>query len=123
MENILRYFLISSSLKVNFSISMVNGIRIPKGEHISSARILGWHTSSLPLKFLGVSVRANMNRWRNLRPITDRVKSRLSTLKALTLSFGGRLALVNFFASILPLYYFPIFKAPIFIVDDLEIFS
>lgn len=50
----------------------------------------------------------------------DKFKSKLSSWKANNLSFGGRITLVKSVLSTLPLYFFPLFKAPKKVIDCLE---
>nr|KAJ0214953.1 hypothetical protein LSAT_V11C300147850 [Lactuca sativa] len=120
LARILRCFHASSGLKVNFHKSKVYGIGVSENEIASCARILGCEAASLPFKYLGVPVGANMSQKRSWQPVIDRVQNKLSLWKAKTLSFGGRLTLVKTVLGSLPLFYFSIFKAPISIIDNLE---
>ncbi|KEH29491.1 transmembrane protein, putative [Medicago truncatula] len=47
-----------------------------------------------------------------LKPVIDRLKSRLSNWKSRNLSFGGRLILLKYVLSSLPIYVISFFKAP-----------
>lgn len=78
---ILRCFHASAGLKVNFSKSQVFGIGVLMGEITRCARILGCCAASLPFKYLGVPVGANMALKRHWQPILDWVQSRLSPRK------------------------------------------
>lgn len=89
-------------------------------EVVGYAWILGCKAASLPFKYLGVPVRANMGLKRNWQPIIERVQNRLSSWKAKNLSFGGRLTLVKSVLGSLPIYFFSFFKAPTSIIEHLE---
>lgn len=91
LARVLRCFHVVSGLKVNFQKSNVFGIGVSDREIASCARILGCNAASLPFKYLGVPVGANMWRKRHWQPIIERVQNKLSTWKAKLLSFGGRL--------------------------------
>lgn len=120
LARILRCFHATSGLKVNFYKSKVYGVGISDRELACSARVLGCDAGSFRFTYLGVPVRANMNRLKNWKPIIDRVHARLSRWKASSLSIGGRLTLVKTVLGSLPLYFFSIFKAPCNVINSLE---
>jgi len=53
-------------------------------------------------------------------PIIDRIKARLSGWKSKHLSLGGRLVLLMFVLSSLPIYALSFFKAPTGIISSIE---
>lgn len=61
LARILRYFHASSGLIVNFHKSKVYGIGLSDNEIDSCARILDCEAASLPFKYFGVPLRANMS--------------------------------------------------------------
>ena len=85
LARILRCFQANLRLKVNFNKSQVFGIGVSIGEITGGAHILGCCVTSLPFKYLGIPAGANMALQRHWQPILDRVRSRLSSLKARTL--------------------------------------
>ncbi|GJW01986.1 reverse transcriptase domain, reverse transcriptase zinc-binding domain protein [Tanacetum coccineum] len=61
-----------------------------------------------------------MNRSCNWKPIIDKFHNRLSSWKARSLSFGGRLTLLKSVLGALGTYYFSLFKAPKCVISYLE---
>lgn len=120
LARILRCFHVTSGLKVNFNKSQVFGINVQQDEVNIWANILGCGAGTLPFKYLGVPVGANMNLSRNWKPITDRFKSKLSTWKSRNLSFGGKITLIQAVLGSLPTYFLTLFKAPTGVLNDLE---
>ena len=95
LARILRCFHVVSGLRVNFHKSKVFGIGVSGTKIDNYARILGCEKGSLPFLYLGVPVGANMSLKRNWLPIIEKTKSKLSAWKEKTLSFGGRLTLIQ----------------------------
>lgn len=75
LARILRCFHVTSGLKVNFHKSQVFSINVQREKVSREDNILGCGAGSLPFKYLGVLVGANMNLTRNWKPIMDRFKS------------------------------------------------
>jgi hypothetical protein len=69
---------------------------------------------------LGLPIGANMNKGLNWKPIIDKFHNRLSSWKAKTLSYGGRLTLIKSVLGALGTYYFSLFKAPKYVIDYME---
>lgn len=81
---------------------------------------LGCMRSAFPFSYIGVPVGANMTLKKNWQPILDKFQKRLSSWKANTLSFGGKLTLIKSVLSSLPTYYLAIFKVPQGVLESLE---
>ncbi|KAL4577516.1 hypothetical protein LXL04_013625 [Taraxacum kok-saghyz] len=113
LARILTCFHATSGLKVY-------GLGVEAGELEGCAQIMGCVVDSLPFKYLGVPVGANMSRKKHWLPVIERVQNRLSTWKSKMLSFGGRLTLVKSVLGSLPTFYLSIFKAPRTVIDTLE---
>lgn len=120
MDCILRCIHASYGLKVNFHKSKVFGIGATQAETENWANLLGYAAGVLPFEYLGVPVGANMNLIKYWKPIIKKFHSKLSTWKAKTLSFGGRLTLIKTVMGNLPTYYLSLFKAPLGVVEELE---
>lgn len=120
LARILKSFHVSSRLKVNFHKSRVFGIGANPQETTKWASILGCEAGSLPFNYLGVPVGANMNLKKHWKPIIKKFHSMLSSWKAKSLSFGGRLNLVKSILGNLPTYLLSIFMAPTGVVEKLE---
>lgn len=79
-----------------------------------------YESTSLPFTYLGVAVGANMKGVKNWVPGIDKFKAILFKWKVKSLSFGGRLTLVNSVLNSLTLRYFSLFKAPIKVINVLD---
>ncbi|GJX59890.1 RNA-directed DNA polymerase, eukaryota [Tanacetum coccineum] len=92
---ILRCFNLASGLKVNFSKSKFFGVGVDTNETHHLASIFNFQSSSLPCSYLGLPIGSNMNNAINWKPIIDKFHKRLTSWKAKTLSYGGRLTLLK----------------------------
>lgn len=74
------------------------------------ACFLKCQVGDLPFKYVGIPLGANII-----------FKARLIPLgKANSLSFGGRITLLKSVLGSLPIYYFSLFKAPLYVINSLE---
>lgn len=76
----------------------------------SLAKLLNSKVHSLPLKFLGLPLKANPGRKSTWMPMLDKLILRLSGWKRKLLSFASRLTLIKSTLSNLPVYYLSLFK-------------
>ncbi|KAJ0680602.1 putative RNA-directed DNA polymerase [Helianthus annuus] len=109
---ILRCFHVCSGLKINLDKSNMYGVGVGWDEIGVMANEVGCNPDSIPFKYLGLNVGANMNRISNWQPVYDIFRSRLATWKVHLLSIGGRVVLIKSVMKSLPNYYFSIYKAP-----------
>ncbi|GJY42769.1 hypothetical protein Tco_0430982 [Tanacetum coccineum] len=110
----------SSGLKVNFSKSKFFGIGVSADDTNNFASFLNFQPSSLPCMYLGLPIGANMNRGMNWKPDIDKFHNRLSSWKAKTLSYGGRVTHIKSVLGALGTYNFSFFKAPKYVIDYME---
>lgn len=120
LKRLLRCFSLTSGLRVNFSKSKVFGVGVGKEEMGRLANFMGCEASEFPFTYLGLPIGANMKLAKNWNPVIERFKCKLNCWKKNTLSFGGRLTLVNSVLGSLPLYYMSVYKAPSKVIDKLE---
>ncbi|GJR22568.1 hypothetical protein Tco_0971095 [Tanacetum coccineum] len=120
MSRILTCFHLASGLKVNFNKSKIFGIGVNVNELNSLASSLGCQPSQFPCTYLGLPIGANMSRSVSWLPLVDRFQKRFSNWKSNSLSFGGRLTLINAVLRSLRVYFFSTFKAPKLIINQLE---
>ncbi|KAI3821231.1 hypothetical protein L1987_08792 [Smallanthus sonchifolius] len=121
LKRILRCFYIISGLKINYNKSKLIGVGASDQECNEFASIMGCMKDTLPIQHLGMPIGANMRLAKNWDPVVLKVKERLNSWKAKTLSFGGRLTLVKAVLGSLPLYFLSMFKAPVKILKELEV--
>lgn len=107
----LRCFYLASGLTVNLSNSKVFGVGVEFIDIDRFPNILNYEAIIFPFSYHGLPIGANMKLTRNCLPIIKKFKNKLSIWKAKNLSFGGKLTLVNYVLSNLPLYNFALFKA------------
>lgn len=113
-------FEVVSGLKVNFFKSELIGLQTEKPLLLKCLEIMGCKIGDLPLSYLGMplcSVRVTKSLW---NPVVEMVERKLSAWKANYLSIGGRVTLIKYVLSNLPVYYFSIFRCPASIIKRLE---
>ncbi|GJT05143.1 putative RNA-directed DNA polymerase, eukaryota, reverse transcriptase zinc-binding domain protein [Tanacetum coccineum] len=120
LSRLLTCFHLASGLKLNFNKSKLFGIGVCEVERNFLASLIGCQPSNFPCNYLGLPIGANMSRCDNWLPLLERFHKRLSSWKAKTLSFGGRLTLSKSVLGSLGVYYFSIFKAPKMVIKNLE---
>ncbi|XP_022003882.1 uncharacterized protein LOC110901359 [Helianthus annuus] len=114
------FFHMCSGLKNNLSKSNIYGIVVELVELKDKARVVGCKADSLPFKYLGLMVRANMNRSNNWKPIYNIFELRASLWKANLISIGGNITLIKSVLESLPNYYFSLYKVSAKMIKDLE---
>lgn len=119
LVSILHCFYLDLGLMVNFSKRKVFGVGIAAYEVEHFPRILSCQDATLPFTYFGLPVRVNMLLIKHCKPIIDRFQSRISSWKARTLYFGGRITLIHLVLGSLPIFYFSLFKAPLKIIGEL----
>lgn len=107
-------------IRARFIKSKVFGTSASATETSQWANILGCEAGTMPFKYLGVTIGANMNQAKYWTPIIEKFQSKLSGWKSRTLSFGGRLTLVKAVLGNLPTYFMSLFRAPKRVVESLE---
>ncbi|XP_071719242.1 uncharacterized protein [Rutidosis leptorrhynchoides] len=118
--NILKCSELASGLKVNFHKSCVYGVGVNPNETEGLASRMGCKAGKFPFIYLGLPIGAKMKKISDWDPVIDKFKKRLSDWKMRTLSYGGRLVLLNSVLNSLPLYYFALFRAPPCVLKLLE---
>ena len=117
---ILKCYHLASGLKINFSKSKFFGIGVSHSETQHFASVLSCQPSTLPCTYLGLPIGASMNKARNWEPIIEKFHKKLSSWKAINLSYGGRLTLIKSVLGALGVYFFSLFKAPKGVLSYLE---
>nr|GEX17677.1 RNA-directed DNA polymerase, eukaryota, reverse transcriptase zinc-binding domain protein [Tanacetum cinerariifolium] len=85
--------------------SQVMGIGVPTDVVNHGAASIGCTVMNTPFKYLGVTVGDNMSRHLAWSVVIQKIRSRLSSWKAKTLSIGGRLTLLKAVLGAVPLYF------------------
>ena len=109
-----------SGLKVNFTKSQLIGVNVHGSWLNETALFLKCKVGNLPFVYLGLPIGGDARRLSFWDPIIHRIKTRLSEWKAKHLSFGGRLVMLKYVLSSMPIYAISFFKAPSGIVSSIE---
>ncbi|KAJ9542205.1 LOW QUALITY PROTEIN: hypothetical protein OSB04_028711 [Centaurea solstitialis] len=89
-------------------------------EILRLATIVGCKVGSIPFRYLGLPIGADMHKIANWKPLIERFERKLSDWKARTLSSGGRLCLCKAVLGALGVYFLSLYKAPAGIIKETE---
>ena len=120
VKAILRSFEVVSRLRVNFHKSVVGLVGISQLDVFVFSKCLNCRQMELPFKYLGMIIGDNPRRLEFWSPIVDKIKSRLSRWRGKMLSLAIRICLIKSVISVLPLFYFSFFKAPITVCNQIR---
>ncbi|XP_057445075.1 uncharacterized protein LOC130737348 [Lotus japonicus] len=121
LKVILRCFELSSGLKVNFNKSKLASTTVEPDFERRIAAVLNCKIMATPFVYLGIPIGARPDCRRTWDPVIAMFRSRLSSWRLKTVSFGGRICLVQSVLSALPLFYLSFFKIPSCVVKDCTI--
>ena len=76
------------------------------------ATSFGCRQQKCPFTYLGLPLGENMSKASAWKPVIDKVKHRLASWKAKTISRAGRLTLIRSVLNCLPVYFMSMFKLP-----------
>ena len=120
MRAVLLLFEEISGLKVNFHKTMLTGVNVTDSWLSEASLVMNCRRESIPFVYLGLPIGGDYRKLSFWKPVLDRIVARLSSWNNKFLSFGGRLILLNFVLSSLPVYFLSIFKAPAGIISSIE---
>ena len=98
---VLLLFEVVSGLMVNFHKSILRGENVSDSWWTETASVTNCRTGTIPFMYLGFPIAGDI--W---QPVIDRILYRLSVWKSKFLSLGGRLILLKYDMSSLPIYFF-----------------
>lgn len=113
MKAILRGFQMVSGLKINFSKSSLVGINVSEDFMAMACDFLNCSAGSIPFKYLGLPVSANMRSMSTWEPLVETIEGRLNTWNNRYISFGGRIVLLNSVLNSMPIFYLSFLKMPV----------
>ncbi|GLT51155.1 hypothetical protein SLA2020_245850 [Shorea laevis] len=119
VKDILKWFELMSGLRINFSKSSVFGYNVSEIWLKRSAGKLCCKVGRAPFIYLGLLVDGKTGNKKSWEPIVNKFRAKLAVWKATTLSFGGRLILLNSVLSTLPIFYMSLFLLPISVLEEL----
>ncbi|GAU51648.1 hypothetical protein TSUD_414700 [Trifolium subterraneum] len=101
-----------SGLRVNFHKSMLCGININKSWLLEAASVMCYKYGQLRFLYLGLPIGGDPRKLNFWYPLIDRIRNKLSGWKCKNLYIGGRLILLKYVLSSIPVYYLSFFSAP-----------
>ncbi|XP_020264999.1 uncharacterized protein LOC109840677 [Asparagus officinalis] len=120
LKTILYIFEEMSGLGINYSkSSLVYFGKTHLKEH-SLASSLNCKVDHLPIKYLGLPLKYGKLSKSDWQPILDNLHRKLSTWRKHSLSFGGRLVLLNSVLSSIPLYFMSFYKLPMWLIKEID---
>ncbi|GLU06807.1 hypothetical protein SLE2022_238000 [Rubroshorea leprosula] len=112
VKDVLRWFELMSGLRINFNKSSVFGYNVSEKWLKGSAGMLRCGVGRAPFLYLGLPVDSKSGEKKIWEPVVNKFRAKLAVWKAATLSFGGRLILLNSVLSALPIFYMSLFLLP-----------
>ncbi|XP_071699259.1 uncharacterized protein [Rutidosis leptorrhynchoides] len=94
---------------------------ITAGEKDLIADIMPFANGKLPVKYLGLPLLASRLKCKDCMPLIDKVRTRIEDWKNKSLSFDGRLQLIQSVLASLNIYWMSIFLLPKSVIYDTEI--
>ncbi|GKU90242.1 hypothetical protein SLEP1_g4255 [Rubroshorea leprosula] len=119
VKTILRWFELMSGLQINFSKSNIYGYNVPTRWLEGSASMLRCGAGKSPFIYLGMPVDGKPGNRKLWEPVIKKFRAKLAVWKTASLSFGGRLTLLNSILSALPIFYMSLFLMPNSVVIEL----
>jgi len=113
LKAILRGFEVASGLKINFYKSKLAGINVLRHNMACYTKTLNCAQMSISFKYLGLEVGGNPRKKKFWDPVVNNLKARLNVWKGRFLSMAGRICLIKFVLTAIPLYYLSLFRAPV----------
>ncbi|KAE8731452.1 hypothetical protein F3Y22_tig00002840pilonHSYRG01365 [Hibiscus syriacus] len=107
-------------LSINFRKSCLAGVKVEEDKLKQLARLGGCSVSALPFKYLGIPLGADPRRISTWEPVIEKFKAKLVGWKSRTLSFVGRVVLINSVLLMLSLFYMSIFHVPKAVVSKID---
>ena len=101
-----------SGLKINFHKSKIFCFGEAKEFEDQYMGLFGCNTGAFPMRYLGIPIHYKKLSNADWLKVQERFEKRLSSWKGKNLSTGGRLTLINFVLSSLPMYMMSFFEIP-----------
>jgi len=119
IKAILLCFELASGLKVNILKSRIGETGLDQSSLQHFAAILNCKVMVTPFVYLGLSVGGCHKRGVFWNGVLERVQGKLSRWKGRCLSLAGRICLIKFVLSSIPLFFMSLFKLPSVVADKL----
>ena len=120
MRAVLLLFEEISGFKVNFHKSMLTGVNVTDSWLAEVALVMNCRRGFIPFVHLGLPIGGDSRKMSVWKPVIDRIVARLPLWNNKFLSFGGRLILLKYVLSSLPVYFLSFFKTPAGIISSIK---
>lgn len=117
---ILRCFKIFLGLSINFRKSCIVGFGTEEEFLFRMVVVCKCKIGELSFNFLGIPLGADLRKISSWDGIVERVKRKLSGWKSRSLSWAGKIVLINAVLSSLSIYLMSIFQAPIAVINKID---
>jgi hypothetical protein len=118
LKAILQSFALSTGLKVNYSKSNMFPINIDQERLCHFANTIWCQTGSFPFTHLGLPLSINKPSLEHFLPMVCKVERKLCGITNF-LNYGGKLEVVKFVLSSLPLFYMSCLEIPVGITEQI----
>ncbi|KAJ9536970.1 hypothetical protein OSB04_029703 [Centaurea solstitialis] len=105
---------------INWNKSTINGIGVTMAETERLAGIIGCKAGTIPFRYLGLPIGADMRKKDSWKPLIEKFEQKLSMWKMKLLSIGGRLCLCKAVLGAVGVFLFSMYRAPKGILKILE---
>ena len=99
---------------------MLTGVNISEAWLAEAALVMNCRMGSIPFVYLGLPIGGDSRKMSVWKPVIDRIVARLPLWNNKFLSFGGRLILLKYVLSSLPVYFLSFFKTPAGIISSIK---
>jgi len=101
-----------SGLKINYHKSDIFCFGQARECEEQYSQLFGCKLRQLPFKYLGIPMHVRRLSNKDWKVIEDRIEKKLSSWKGKLLSAGGRLVMINYVLSSLPMFMMSFFRSP-----------
>ena len=112
LKAMLRGFELASGLKINFAKSQVGIFGVEVNRIHEAAEFLNCRHMEIPFYYLGIPIGAKSTSSLVWEPLISKYEAKLSKWNQKILSMAGKVTLINFVLTALPIYTLSFFKLP-----------
>jgi hypothetical protein len=110
-----------SGLKINFGKSEIIMVSLDEQKTLLFSELINCATWSWPIKYLGVPVSGSRLHVKDRMSLNDKILKRLDGWQSTSLSYGGKLILLNACLSCIPTYAMSMYLLPKTVVKKIDI--
>lgn len=107
-----------SGIKINYDKTEMYPIHVDETLNLNHIFRCQW--GSFPIKYLGLLLHFKQLQVADWQFLVDKIEGRLKNWQGHLLSIGGRITLLNFVLSSIPLYTLSIYKIPLTVLKQID---